>query len=523
MKISILTTDPVTGQEYRITDASGPQWFGHYGPDGSGFGYLSWRVKRRVGFNYADLGYGFRVRVYKGPWLCLFDGQITRITEKTGSGDGDEIELWALGWVHTASSDVFNRIYVDGRYTQWFGSEVPDSPFEPQKFSVDTSDRLLFKPRQGSTDDGDFVSEDDYTYLIYIFPFGESAVRFTADYNVTLPGAFPAKAQVLAGDVLMWESSITGEGSLDLVATNGAAYFEVRFAMTATGNVTAEDDTVYALFSNVRVYSVNVSVLDQKVIADDIVTLLSSSYHGLEADTRRVGSPAFSLVQAAFDTDQTPADVLNWACQFGDVNGVVLAWGVGFDDRRLLFLESQDLSTVKYVVHPEDAETLERSGDWSESAQVLYGLYTDALGRTQRTGSYASAGGMRSVGGYYRRQAVNLGSVVNSALAGALVVTKLNEDSRPKTSGAYTVRRVKTTDGRVVPFDELIPGGLIQIREFRALEAEARSADLMDRTTTFMLAGVRVDYEEGTVELMQDVESNEFLRQMAVIEQLMSR
>jgi len=522
VKIAVYTTDPASGREYRLTDASGLQWFSHYGPDGSGFGYLTFRVKRRVGFDYADLGYAFRIRVYKGPWRCLFDGQITRITERV-TREGDEIEVWCLGWVHVANADTFNWVYCDGRYTQWFTSETPDSPFEPQKFSVDTSDRLLFKPRLGSTDDGDFVSADDYIYMRYVFQFGESAVRFTADYEIDFPGLFPAKAQVLAGDMLLWESSTTGNGSLDLVATNGAAYFEVRLAMTATGNVTAEDDTVYALFENVKVYSVNVSVLDQKTIADDMVDLLSASYHGLADDTRRIESPGFELVQAAFDTDQAPADVLMWACQFGDADGVPLAWGVSLDDRRLLFLESYDLTTVRYALDPGESDNLERVGDWAESGQVVYGVYTDVAGQTRRTADYGSASAINILGGYYRRQAVNLSGVPTAGLAVSLLATYLNESASPKMSGMYTMRRARTPEGRPVPFDELTPGGLVQLREFRALEAEASPSDYRDSTTTFMLYGVRVDYDNNVVELIPDSEGSDFQRQMAIIEHLLGR
>ena len=520
MDTILYTNAPTTGREYRINDAVGVQWFSHYGPDGSGFGYLTWRVRRRVGFQYADIGYGFRARAYKGPFRCLFDGQITRIMERTGV-EGDEIELWALGWVHVAQADTFNHAYIDGRYTEWQGAEEPDGgSFCPQKFSTDTADRLLLKPRQGETDNGDFVSTNDYTYLRYTFSFGETAARFVADYAVALPGSFPATAQVLSGETVLWESSATEEGSLDLTATAGQTTFEVRLAMTATGNVSAEDGTVYALFENVRVYSENVSVLDQKVIAEDVVALLSAAGHGLSAATRRLASPGFPLTQAVFDTDLTAHDALVWACQFGDSDGNPVAWGVGLDEQRMLFLESQDLETVRYVVYPHDADSLERAGDWSESAQAAYGVYADADGQTQRTATYVSAAGMAAVGGYYRREAVSLSGVVDPTLAAALVQVRLAEHGKPQPSGTYTVRRVYTPDGRPVAFDEVLPGGLVQVVEFRALEVEASPADLRDRATTFMLAGVRVDYDQGFVELMVDTESDGFVRQMAVVEQL---
>lgn len=519
MKIQLYTTAPVTGQEYRINDASGLQWFSHYGPDGSGFGYMSFRVKRRVGFNYADIGHAYRVRIYKGPWRCLFDGQLTRLSERI-TPDGGEIECWCLGWIHTANADTFNRVYRDNRYNQWFTSETPDDHFQPQKFSVETSSYLLLKPRQGSLQDDDFVLDGDYTYLRYVFSFGESAVHLTADYKVELPGSFPAKAQIWAGDVLLWECAATASGALDLLATNGAATFEIRFVITADGDVSAEDDTVYALFWNVAVSSTSISVLDQKVIADDIVQVLQA--HGLSADTQHITPTGFNLAQAVFETDQTPADVLTWACEFGDANGNPLAWGVMFDDQRTLFLEAMNLSSVGYVLDPVRAESIERIGDWAESAQIIYGVFTTPEGQVYRTADYGASQIIDRLGGYYRRQAVNLGTLPSNLVA-SLLTTYLNEKATPQTTGSYIVRQAWTGEGRPIPFDEFIPGKLAQIREFRALEAEGDAADFRDKTTTFMVYGLTVSHDDGTVELMADTQSSDFQRQMAVIEHLTSR
>ena len=78
-------------------------------------------------------------------------------------------------------------------------------------------------------------------------------------------------------------------------------------------------------------------------------------------------------------------------------------------------------------------------------------------------------------------------------------------------------------DGRAVPFDEVLPtGGLVQIQEWRALEATLSAKDYRDRKTTFPLAGVRVDEDNGTVELIPRTMSDAFARQMALIEQLQS-
>lgn len=515
MNVQIYTTAH-NGQDYRL-EGNDLQAFASYGTEGSGFGYLSFKLTLRVGFDYACLGYAYRCRVYKGPWRCLFDGQIARITERTGASD--EIEVWCLGWVHVATAEVFNRVYLDTRYPQWLLNETPNGHFQPQKFCIDTQDHLYFKPRRGETENGDFVTGGDYTAARYVFPFGEHAARFVANYTLALPASFPAKAQVLAGETLLWESGISGAGTIDLTAPNGAMYFEIRFVTTATGNVSAEDDSVYARFEAVRVYSLNVTILDQKCIADEIVSVLAR--HGLSDDRRRVQSPGFALSQATFDTDQPPADILTWLCQFGDREGKPVAWGVSFDDRRLAFLESYALTGVKYVVRPEEAESLERAGDWGESAQQVYGIYTDTQGRQRRTAELQAALMTANLGGYYRRKAINLNEIPSEGLALSLLTTWLSENSAPKASGSYVVRGARTAEGRRVPFDEIQPGGLVQVQEFRALEVESGRDDYRDKVTTFMLVGARVDYEQGTVELMPDETSDVFQRQMAVVAHLL--
>ena len=98
----------------------------------------------------------------------------------------------------------------------------------------------------------------------------------------------------------------------------------------------------------------------------------------------------------------------------------------------------------------------------------------------------------------------------------------LSENAKPKEAGSLSVRgNVYRPDGRLVPFDEVQPtGGLVQVQEWRALEATLSSTDYRDKKTTFALAGVRVDEDMRTVELIPRATSDEFTRQMAIIEQL---
>jgi len=512
----IITQDPVTSEEYRLRDDRNRQWFSHYNNnDGAGFGYLTWRCKRKVGYDYADIGYGYRVTMRKGPFNVLFDGQIVRISERSGSG-GDEIEIWALGWIHVATADIYNYVYCDTRWNQWLSSETPSGSFCPDCFDWDINDRIYIKPRLNV----DF-SENDYTYLRYTFQFSEVATRITAGYDVALPGAWPGKLEIRdSNGAVLWDQDATASGSLDVTTTGSPTYFEVRFYVTAAGENTADDDTVYGELTNVKAYSVNETTLDAKIIADDLVTLLSGSGHGLSTSTSKVIAPGRALEPSFFDRDMTPAQVLTWCCQFGDSSDNPLVWGVTFDDRQRLFLKTVDLTTIKYVVKPSQAQ-LERGGDWGESAQKAYGVYTDDQGQVQRTGNRTSQSIIDKLGGYYRRVPVQVDAMTDATQITNAVDLWLGEHDDPVVSGNFSVRNgVYTPEGRFVPHDEIKPGQLVQVREWRALEATLSPADYRDNTTTFPLAGVRIDEDAQVAELIPRATSDEFARQMAIIREL---
>lgn len=512
---TIITKSPITGQEYRLSDDGGRQWFAHYSAEGSGFGYLTWRCRRRVGFDYPDLGQGFPVVMRKGPFRVLFSGQIVRVFERSGPG-GDEIEVWALGWVHTTNADTFNRIYCDTRWTRWRSAETPSGSFRPDFFDWDTSSRLYFKPRRGV----DF-SANDYTYLRYTFPFSEVATRFTAGYDLALPGSWPGKLEIRdSNGAVLWSGTATASGTIDVTTTGAPTYFEARFYTTAAGENTAEDDTVYGKLTNVKAYSVDVVTLDGKIVADDVAEFLSGAGHGLSESVRRIEAPGRALEPCAFDTDMTPAQVLAWCVQFGDSDGNPLAWGVTMDDRRRLFLETVDVTTVRYVVRPRRAD-LERGGDWGESAQKVYGVYTDGDGEVQRTADRVSQDVIDDLGGYFRRAALQISGTTEEARVLEAVDLWLGENDRPQASGSFTARGgVWTPAGLFVPFDEIAPGGLVQVQEWRAREATLTANDYRDQRTTFPLAGVRVDEEAHTVEMIPRTTSDAFARQMAIIQEL---
>ncbi len=515
MRPVITTTNPVSGLEYRLSDDLGRQWFSHYGPDGSGYGYLQWRSRRPVGYDWLDLGHAFPVVMRKGPFRTLFDGQIVKIVERSGQG-GDEIEIWALGWIHVCKADVYNYVYCDTRWSRWIFDETPVGGYKPDSFDIDTNSRLYFKPRRGKV-----YAENDYTALRYTFGFGEVVKRFTASYDVALPSSWPGKLEVVdSNEVSLWNATATASGSIDVTTTGTPTWIEIRFFVTAAGENTAAADTVYGKLTSVKIYSVNETTLDANVIGQDLVAFLSVAGHGLSDRVTHLSSPGLVLEPAFFDTDMNPHQIMSWCAQFGDSDGKALAWGVTFDDKHRLFLETVDNTNVRYVVRPTRAE-LTRGGDWGESAQKVYGVYTDAAGVVQRTADSQDASIIAALGSYFRRMALKVSGTTNSAAVSSMVDLYLLENKDPIASGSFGVAAgVWTPAGVFVPYDEILPGGLVQVREWRALEATLSPSDYRDKTTTFRLAGVKVDEDSHSAELIPNETSDAFARQMSIITQL---
>lgn len=523
--LNIVTTNPKSDQQYRLRDARPPQWFSQYTTEGAGFGYMSFTLARKTGRNYPDIGHGFPITVRKGPFRVVFDGQITKIAERSGP-TSQEIEVWCLGWIHTGSADIYNHIYTDNRLTQWFTSEDPSGSYTPQKFNVESSDgTITIKPRRGTAPGtSTFMTNGDYVRIRYTFPFGEVWRRLTFSFDLALPSSFPAKFVIAdSTGVMPFEWSATQSGSFALNTAVDSEWIEFRFIMTQSVDVTAVDGTVYLELSNIVLISENnVEEVTADLVLSDIVTnVLSLDGHGLSDRLDAIETPGFDLVPSAFDTDMSPTEIINWCVQFGDGSGNPWVWGVLFDDRRRVFLRELDRTTVRYIVKADRA-SLEREGDWSESAQKVYGVYQNVNDTTTRTADVSDSAAIADLGGYYRRVRIDLNGIRSSTLANAMLNLWLAENSRPSGAGTYIVQGgVYTPEGRFVPVEELVPGGLVQVQEWRAIEATlGGSTDYRDNVTTFELAGVKIDAANHTAELIPRQSSDAFARNMAIIAQL---
>lgn len=491
------------------------RWSSHYGPDGSGFGYLMFNLDRKIGYDYRDIQIGYRVQLRKYLSTVLFDGQIRKVTES----HPDRIEVTCLGWNVLFGDDALNWVFCDTRYMLWKGSETPSGSFTPDKFDYDLQDRIQFKPRRGV----DYLA-NDYSYVRYTFKFGEVAERIKFDWNVALPGAWPGKLEVRdSNGVVLWSRTTTGNSTGEDFATTGSpTYIEVRFYVTSAGENTAEDGTVYGRLTNVKVYGVEDATLDGAVIAKKIVSqILTQSYHGLSADVSQVASPALVLEPSAFDTDLSLTQIMQWLCQFGDLDGDPLAWGVEMSDRLRMFLEVMDLTTIRYKILRGTPLQAQVSGDMQSSYQKAYGVYSDAIGEVQRTADRASTSAMTKLGGYARRRALSVDGATSEAQALVAVDLYLAENDLPKVTSSFTIRgNIHSPALASIPFDEIKAGGMVQAQDFRAREATLTPNDFRDSWTTFQLVGVEVDEDAHSVRLIPAGDRAGFEQYMALLAQM---
>jgi hypothetical protein len=173
------------------------------------------------------------------------------------------------------------------------------------------------------------------------------------------------------------------------------------------------------------------------------------------------------------------------------------------DGTRRLYLRSQDLSTVRYVVRGSGGLAASVRGDYKRSAQVLYAVYQDEDRRQQRTADYASQTEIDALGGAYRRVAVRPSGNLDAGNLDNYMQLELAEGDAPEVSTSFSVTgHVYTPAGKRVPVGELKAGGIVRLWDFRAAEAAASADDLRSQWTSFQLVGVEYDEQQQTARLI---------------------
>jgi hypothetical protein len=526
LNISLYTVD-VYGIQHAITDYSGVNYSNHYSAEGSGYGFLSFRLDRLHGANYQDIGHGFDITLAKGLRKTLFKGKITQIQESTDN----TIEISCVGYNTLLTFDILNFVLADNRTNRWSTACNPRGSYRPDKFDhslnwttiinegTPQEDELSFDGIELTPRRGVEYNEDDYYYMRYRFEFGEIARILQGTYELALPNNWPGRVDILdANENVLFTQDVSGNGTLnvDLDSSVEGNFVEIRFVLTATGDNTAEDGTVYF-----RLYDILVLSTDDTLDAAVVITAVAehmNTYFGFSDDYSLIDTIGYEIPQAAYDADETLDKICSDASQYGDINAKPLAWGTSFDDIDRMFLEVQDLTTVGYIIKFAQDTTVE--GDLAESYQKVYGKFTNVTGTTERTAVLSAEDEIDGLGGLYRLTVIDLDKEVTSDQMIQALTVALNENKEPKISTSFTVNEfIETEHGAQLPIEDIIAGRLVQVPSLQATETSI----LDDKRTgfhSFMLSKVEVDLDNRTAKLTPAGDIDDFETYMTLLGRL---
>lgn len=510
------------GQIYAPAWIEGLAWSTYYGSDGSGYGNLSISFARAVGFDYADLAFGFAVRVRYGLETVLFDGQVRQIKESV-SGGIHTIVVTALGWGVVCGDDKLNWMFAEKRYGAWTVDPEPSGSYRPDRLATDQNDRLFLSLRSNQ-----FYDQNDYAVLRYTVPDGQSISRFSASWELNVPadwgGSVSMTVVTSAGETLLSQSA-DGVGTVDQnIAVGSPTWIEFRLASTAADGTNyavsdEEDGLAWAKLTDITVYAGETEDVTALHIFQKLVEVLSADTHGLSDSTAEIADPGLVLEPAVFESDQAVEEIAKWAASFGDENGLALAWGVRFDDTRTLFLEAIDRVSVAYQVRRDAQLNAETSGDWQGSHQQLYGRYKNADGNMVRTADVEDADTIAALGGYGRRSEIDVAVTTDPNVVASILALAIAERGPMATRSSLSMAGfVQTANGGEV-FAELMQAGkMVSIEDFRAREAAlAGGLDLRDTFTTGLAAIVEVDAKSHQVRVVLESETATLARYLAIL------
>lgn len=455
----------------------------------------------------------------------LFDGIITKITEKRESGG--VFEIGCVGWKVVFSNDRLNRIWADNRLATgaWSVSTTPSGSFQPDKFDVRSGDEMDIRPRTRVE-----FSANDYAEAIYTIPSGQNVKWVSVTYKTEFPAAYPFRFQVFTSDnTSILDTIVTGTktGTATAIMTGSATTVTVRLTITAAGESTAEDDPdtadteegAYAKITAITIATHTDNPVNMGTVMRDVVTYLHDAGHGIGSDTTQIDNIDRQLLPAVFEDHQTPNEILAWCAQHGDVSGNPLVWGLELNDHRRAFLHVQDLSTIKYVLPSGEVRT-STAGDTQESHQKLYAVYSDDK-NSYTTADTIDTDAIADMNGYFRRDVIKFDGVFSATLAAAAMAMAMKDKARPPASSDWEINgSIMSHTGKRVPFDEIMPGGIVVDRTLRAREATLSGNDVRDRETTFYLVGVEVDYDGRTTRLIPDSDLSSLERYLDSIAKL---
>jgi hypothetical protein len=451
-----------------------------------GYGRQAWRMRRPLRYEYPDIDYFNRVRVYDGPTV-ISDGEIWGITQGIANGV-EYLDVICQGFSATLTSEPYNRIWSDNRFQSWYTDAVKTTN-KPDKYIVDNNNRLFVALRRDVAYDNTFEGA-----WLFDEPFGVDPVaRIEYDYDVVIAGTGTFKAQILSHS----NQARTADENIDvdITATGSATgqtlnlstarrYLSFRlFNDSGTPNTPTDDDgTNYAKLTNLKVQTVSGGVINAQVIATDILSQFDDAEHGLATSTDEIGA------------------------------------------LKTLVVEERDLQTPKYVIEFEDLKEATTAGDLTASYQRAYPVYANSRGRIVRGTTRDYFGDVTSTddkfNGRYRTRAIDAYFTSSSARAQSFADLWLARNGLPVGRSRYVMQggRVMNVYGQQIPLSHVRADGLLMVRNFRAFQAEAGGgSDIRDRATVDDLVHTEYDVDTDTLILSPGAPTPTVAAQVALI------
>ncbi len=306
--------------------------------------------------------------------------------------------------------------------------------------------------------------------------------------------------------------------SLDILADAGTqTAFILRFENYLGGS---GDETSFAQFSNVRVYSTT-ETIDITMLGKYTVQQLSAVGHDLNSDETDIATISHIIEPMVYEF-ATLKEAMSEAAAYGDGSLAPVAWGIRLDDKKKMYVEVQDKTTISYIIRRSGPVSASASGDVQESLQKVRAVYSDKLGEQQVTAYVEDVDARFS--GHFRAGSVHVENTDTDAEATNFVTLFLQENKTPKISSRYSAKEgaIFGPHGVPIPFDEVkATGRSIRIEDWRSVET-GDSTRLRDSWTTEQLVAVEINYDQKSVNLVPGSAKKTFERYMAELSRLAS-
>lgn len=437
------------------------------------------------------------VNVYltDGTLWPLFQGRLEDkgvYSDDTGSG----LSLTAYGRQNAYRDVPYSALWSATDTSEWRAVlETEQAGWSPQRYEIDTSNRIFISPRKGDTHGG-AVGARNIGGVAYHVPDRSERVitRISFDYTTVFPstdwilqiGWYSAAPTGASWTSISNATVIVGSGSgtITQTLTGSPVAVEIRIFPSFNPGValTQETNTQYARITNLRVTTATPTIHGGTIASALVDFVASVNASHVSTSKEYIQSPGYDLKDEVYE-DMYPADILDKLAALGDtqVPPRLWQWSV-WEGKRLRFEPRGTGGRTWYV----NAGSLELNRTYSQLLNSAYAVYRSPSGETLRTATSTDTASV-SAYGVTRRQAVST-DTANSAQATVTRDAVVLDGKTPKPQVGISFTALHSEYGARVPVYFARPGDTIKIRNLPPVLTP-------DRATSFRI--IATEYRDG--------------------------